>query len=205
MRHAAHRGDVIDGEAVALGVAGDVEPRDDLVVLVQAVAIGVAHESQQRHQVDVHSALERVERAVLYGEHPVSPLAEVLVLAGLGQVVVALDRGLGGLDVDAVKLGKQLVDGLALEDHGRIPLARGLDGVPGHIGVHVVYEEVLRGGGINDVVRGGEAGLEYGELLGPRGVEDGPERLLWDALRGALELERADVLVGEAPALHVEA
>lgn len=74
-----------------MGVAHSVQALDDLVLGVHHVEVHVG--LQAAHVHEDHRVGERVgvERTFLYGEQTVGALAEVLVVAGGRQLVIALD------------------------------------------------------------------------------------------------------------------
>ena len=79
------------------------------------MALVVGIEAAQVAQGKSAAALGSVERAVFQSEQTLRALEEVGVFASLAQFVVALDGLLRLVDVDALDLGKQLVDGVGLQ------------------------------------------------------------------------------------------
>ena len=146
VRHAAHSGNIVNGESLALSVAGNVEAGNDFVVLVENMTLFVAYESHEGGKINVHAALECVEGAVLDGEHTICRLAEVEVFAIAGKLVIALDGRFGCRYIGEVfEFRKELVDGFPFDDaEGPFCLAGLFDGVSRNVGVYIVDEQVFR-------------------------------------------------------------
>ena len=114
-RKALERDGVLNRETTALRSATSVQTFDDLAIVVVHVALVVGIEAAQVAQGKGAAALSSIERAILQSEQTLRALEEVGVFARLAQLVVALDGLLGLVDIDALNLGKQLVDGVGLQ------------------------------------------------------------------------------------------
>lgn len=146
VRHAAHSGNVVNGESLALGVPGNVEAGNDFVVLIENMTLFVAYKSHEGDKINVHAALKCVEGAVLDGEHTIRRLAEVEVFSVVGKLVITLDGCSGCRCIGEVfEFRKELVDGLPFDDaEGPLCLASLFDGVSRNVGVYVIDEQVFR-------------------------------------------------------------
>ena len=109
---------VLGGKAVALHVACHIQAGDHVAVGVEGVAVLVALEASDADQQQSSGELVGVEGAVLQRPHAGCGLVEVLVVAVLGQLVVALDglqSGLLGSGVIRVDLCYQLFQRVGLD------------------------------------------------------------------------------------------
>ena len=185
-----------------MGGAGRVQAGNELAVGVIHVAVLVGLQAAQIAQGEGASALGGVEGAVLQGEQALGALEEVGVLAGAGQLVVALDGGLGGLDVHALDHAEQFVDGVGLKAaalfHGRIDIGGGTH-VDAQAGSGVLGQRLV-------AIDAGHAvgGGEVRQLLGPGGVEELVGLALRLQLHLVLQLLAGQVLVHEALAAQVQ-
>ena len=190
---------VVHEEAAALRVAHGVQAGDDVVVGVEDLEVNGGLEAAHAHEQHGVGQLVAVERRVLDGEHAVGTLAEVLVDALLGQLVVALDRGAELLHRHAHLLG-ELLDGVGLNagvgchglvEHGLRDVGVAAVGTAGHLVVVNVPAHVA------------VAAVHVLQLVGPLGVEDLPGGLLGQAAELVLEGLATHVLVHEAVAVDV--
>ena len=170
--------------------------------LVVGTGLLVGDDAAQAHEHVGLFAAHGVEGRRGQAEEALGALAEVQVEAAIAQLVVVLDGSLGGLNVDAVELGEQLVDGV-----GGHALAR-VDAVLDVLGAADGNLEAVGGvvgqGLVAVVASRAVGGRKVLELLGPSGVEELVGHVAGLLLKLVLELLTGQVLVHEALAGKVE-
>ena len=208
MADAPHADGVLHRIAAALDVAADVQAGDDIplgacgVALGEGVAVLVALQAAHADQHGGRAPLAGVVGGIFQGKHPGSRFAEVVVRAGMAELVVPLDGSQSGLQRFALKaaLGQQLFQGIGLE---LIGLGLGADlGVltVGEVGVGLV---LILG---DDVAQAAVVGRHVGDLLAPVGVVDLEGGALGLELDLVFQLLAGDALVHEplAPLVQLE-
>ncbi len=190
-------GGVVLGETAALRVAADVQARHDSPVLVEGVAVGVGADAVGHAEGEDVGDLGGVERRLEEGVQTVGALAEVLVAAQAGELVVAGDGllQLVGRHLDGLS---QLLEGVALGSGGLLDLSGGaladlLDVVAPRLALDILVDVPVAGMAVGHGVN----------LLGVLGVEDLVGLLLGLTDGDLGEQVAGDVLVAEALAVLV--